>query len=211
MIIEPFSPFRTSEYQVKFATSEAWERDEAHALRRQVFCREQQIFERDDRDAIDDHATPIVALSMLGVAADRLVGTVRIHEAEPGLWWGSRLAVHEDFRKIGALGATLIRLAVSSAHAMGCHTFLANVQVQNGLLFRRLHWDVDRGVRDLRQTASAHEGGSRLVSTLHHARGGFRGARQTGGLMAWRMSTSARSPKCCAQAAALLPNTISAA
>jgi putative N-acetyltransferase (TIGR04045 family) len=141
MIIEPFSPFRCSEFQVKFATS-AWERDEAHALRRDVFCREQQIFETDDRDAIDDLATPIVALSMLGVAADRLVGTVRIHEDQPGLWWGSRLAVHEDFRKIGALGATLIRLAVSSANAMGCHTFLANVQVQNGLLFRRLHWDI---------------------------------------------------------------------
>lgn len=67
---------------------------------------------------------------------------MRIHQAEPGLWWGSRLAVHRDYRKIGALGATLIKLAVSSANAIGCHTFLANVQVQNGLLFRRLHWDV---------------------------------------------------------------------
>lgn len=141
MIFEPIAPFRTAEYQVKFATS-AWERREAHALRRAVFCREQKIFEADDRDGIDDQAIPIVALSMLGVVADQVVGTVRIHEAEPGVWWGSRLAVHEDFRKIGALGATLIRLAVSSAHAMGCHTFLANVQVQNGLLFRRLHWQV---------------------------------------------------------------------
>ncbi|WP_341486847.1 MSMEG_0567/Sll0786 family nitrogen starvation N-acetyltransferase [Pararhizobium sp. A13] len=141
MILEPFVPYRTSEFQVKFATSN-WERQEAHALRRAVFCKEQHIFEGDDRDEIDDHATPIVALSMLGVAADRLVGTVRIHEAEPGVWWGSRLAVHEDFRKIGALGATLIRLAVSSANAMGCRTFLANVQVQNGLLFRRMHWDL---------------------------------------------------------------------
>lgn len=141
MIIEPFAPYRASEFQVKFATSD-WERREAHALRRTVFCEEQRIFAGDDRDAIDDHAIPIVALSMMGVAADSLVGTVRIHEAEPGLWWGSRLAVHEDFRRIGALGATLIRLAVSSANAIGCHTFFANVQVQNGLLFRRLHWDV---------------------------------------------------------------------
>jgi len=141
MMLEPFSAYRASEFQVKFSTSD-WERQEAHALRRAVFCKEQKIFESDDRDAIDDHAIPIVALSMMGVAADRLVGTVRIHQEEPGLWWGSRLAVHEDFRKIGALGATLIRLAVSSANAMGCHTFLANVQVQNGLLFRRLHWDV---------------------------------------------------------------------
>jgi putative N-acetyltransferase (TIGR04045 family) len=141
MIIEPFAPYRASEFQVKFATSD-WERQEAHALRRAVFCEEQQIFEADYRDQIDDHAIPIVALSMMGVAADKLVGTVRIHQAEPGLWWGSRLAVHGDFRKIGALGATLIKLAVSSANAMGCHTFLANVQVQNSLLFRRLHWDI---------------------------------------------------------------------
>ncbi|CAN7581973.1 GNAT family N-acetyltransferase [Rhizobium rhizogenes] len=141
MIIEPFAPYSANEFQVKFATSD-WERRQAHALRRAVFCEEQGVFEGDDRDAIDDHAIPIVALSMMGVAADRLVGTVRIHQPEPGIWWGSRLAVHEDFRKIGALGATLIKLAVSSANAMGCHTFLANVQAQNGLLFRRLHWEV---------------------------------------------------------------------
>lgn len=141
MILEPFAPYHASEFQVKFATSD-WERGQARALRRAVFCEEQQIFVDDDRDAIDEYAIPIVALSMMGIAADRLVGTVRIHEPEPGLWWGSRLAVDQEFRKIGALGATLIRLAVSSATAMGCHTFLANVQVQNGLLFRRLHWDI---------------------------------------------------------------------
>lgn len=141
MILEPFPPYQSGEFQVKFATS-AWERQEAHALRRAVFCEEQGIFKKDDRDAIDDRAIAIVALSMMGPVADKLVGTVRIHEEEPGLWWGSRLAVHEDYRKIGALGATLIKLAVSSANAMGCHTFLANVQAQNGLLFRRLHWEV---------------------------------------------------------------------
>jgi putative N-acetyltransferase (TIGR04045 family) len=141
MIIEPFAPYQTGEFQVKFATSQ-WERQEAHALRRAVFCNEQKIFESDDRDEIDDRAIPIVALSMMGVSSDRLVGTVRIHQEELGLWWGSRLAVHADFRRIGALGATLIKLAVSSANAMGCHTFLAHVQAQNGLLFRRLHWDV---------------------------------------------------------------------
>ena len=141
MMLEPFAPYRASEFQIKFATSD-WERRQAYSLRRSVFCEEQRIFDADDRDAIDAHAIPIVALSMLGVAADQLVGTVRIHEESPGLWWGSRLAVQEDFRKIGALGATLIKLAVSSANAMGCHTFLANVQVQNAPLFRRLHWDI---------------------------------------------------------------------
>lgn len=141
MMIEPTQAFRAAEYQVKFATC-PWEKDRAHTLRRAVFCEEQSIFHGDDRDAIDDVAIPIVALSMLGVVADDVVGAVRIHQPEPGVWWGSRLAVHRDYRKIGALGATLIRLAVCSAHAMGAHIFLAHVQAQNELLFRRLHWRV---------------------------------------------------------------------
>ena len=78
---------------------------------------------------------------MLGVASDRVVGTVRIHEEAPSVWWGSRLAVENDYRRIGAIGATLIRLAVSSAHAMGCKTFLAHVQAQNGPLFRQMRWE----------------------------------------------------------------------
>lgn len=139
MIFEPVGPFVAAEYQVKFATS-AWEREGAARLRREVFCDEQGLFAGDDRDAIDDCAIPIAAISMLGVAADAVVGTVRIHEAEPGLWWGSRLAVAADYRRVGMLGAALIRLAVSSAHARGCTRFLAHVQSQNALLFRRLHW-----------------------------------------------------------------------
>jgi putative N-acetyltransferase (TIGR04045 family) len=131
--------FTPSEFRVKWATT-AWERDEAHRLRRAVFCHEQGIFVGDDRDDIDDHAQTLVALSCIGGAYDQVVGTVRIHEAEPNTWWGSRLAVHAAFRKHGRLGATLIRLAVTSAHALGCQTFLAHVQAQNVPLFRRLRW-----------------------------------------------------------------------
>lgn len=141
MMMDPIPPFIASAYQVKFAASR-WEREGAHALRHAVFCGEQGLFAGDDRDAIDAYAIPLVALAMLGVAADQVVGTVRIHEEDKGVFWGSRLAVDRDYRRIGALGATLIRLAVSSAHAMGCHTFLAHVQEQNGVLFRRLHWQV---------------------------------------------------------------------
>jgi putative N-acetyltransferase (TIGR04045 family) len=139
MIFEPISPFIASQYQIKYAT-EAWERQGAAAVRRAVFCQEQGLFAHDDRDDIDQVATPIVALSMLAVAADAVVGTVRIHEESPGVWWGSRLAVAADHRRVGALGAALIRLAVSSAHARGCIRFLAHVQSQNALLFQRLHW-----------------------------------------------------------------------
>jgi putative N-acetyltransferase (TIGR04045 family) len=140
MIIEPITPFLPCEYRIKFAASR-WERDGAFALRRAVFCEEQNLFSDDDRDDVDAYAIPIVALSMLCVAADAVVGTVRIHEEAPGLWWGSRLAVERDSRRVGAIGATLIRLAVSSAHAMGCRTFLAHVQAQNGPLFRQMHWE----------------------------------------------------------------------
>jgi putative N-acetyltransferase (TIGR04045 family) len=139
MIFDPFPAFLPSEYRIKFA-SDAWERRDAAALRRRVFCDEQGIFSGDDRDAIDDVAIPIVAISSFAIVPQEVVGTVRIHEAEPSVWWGSRLAVAADYRKIGALGTSLIRLAVSSAHARGCRRFYAHVQSQNAPLFRRLHW-----------------------------------------------------------------------
>lgn len=139
MIFEPFPVFLPSEYRVKFAT-EGWEHREAEALRRLVFCDEQKIFSGNDRDQIDDLATTIVAISSFAVAAQEVVGTVRIHEAAPGIWWGSRLAVAPDYRRISALGTSLIRLAVSSAHARGCRCFYAHVQAQNAAMFQRLHW-----------------------------------------------------------------------
>jgi putative N-acetyltransferase (TIGR04045 family) len=139
MIFEPFKPFVPAGFQVKFAT-DPWEVRGAAGLRRKVFCEEQGLFEGSDRDPIDDVAIPLVAVSLLGIAADEVVGTVRIHEAEPGLWWGSRLAVARHCRRVGALGESLIRLAVSAAHARGCEKFLAHVQSQNAPLFERLHW-----------------------------------------------------------------------
>ena len=51
----------------------------------------------------------------------------------------ARLAVANEYRRVGAIGATLIRLAVSSAHAMGARTFLAHVQAQNAPLFHAMH------------------------------------------------------------------------
>lgn len=133
------TPYIASEFVAKWAT-EAWERRDAHALRRAVFCHEQGLFVGDDRDALDDRAQLIVVTAMVAGEHDQVVGTVRIHEAEPGVWWGSRLAVHPSFRRIGRLGATLIRVAVGSARARGCHRFLAHVQSQNAAMFQKLHW-----------------------------------------------------------------------
>ncbi|MEA3122388.1 MAG: hypothetical protein QOH33_1966 [Paraburkholderia sp.] len=130
-----------TEYRIKWTTLD-WESSEAFKLRRAVFCIEQGVFVGDDRDEIDDRAQQLVAVSCIAGIPEQVVGTVRIHETEPGVWLGSRLAVHAAFRRHGKIGSTLIRLAVTSAHALGCKTFLAHVQSQNVPLFRRLRWDV---------------------------------------------------------------------
>lgn len=132
-------------YQVRQAR-DGGEVRQAYALRRDVFCREQGIFAQDDRDAIDAQAQLLVALVCEAGEPEQVVGTVRIHEAEPGIWWGSRLAVHTAFRRQGHWGAALIRLAVSRAHAEGCQQFLAHVQQHNAAMFEKLHWQAQRAV-----------------------------------------------------------------
>ena len=138
---DPIAPFVPGEYRVMLAQA-AWTRAEYFALRRAVFCVEQGIFPHDDRDAVDEAATAIVAATCVLGSPDAVVGTVRIHQAGPGLWWGSRLAVLPKYRRIGAIGTGLIRLAVSTAHARGCTRFLAHVQVPNVAMFESLHWQV---------------------------------------------------------------------
>lgn len=137
--VDEAPPFVPCEFRVKWAHG-AWEHDGARRLRRAVFCIEQGVFVGDDTDAIDDHAQTLVAVACVGGLPDQVVGTVRIHEDAPGRWWGSRLAVHAAFRHHGRIGATLIRLAVASAHARGCTAFLAHVQAQNVPLFEKLAW-----------------------------------------------------------------------
>ena len=133
------SAYVPSEYIVKLVT-ERWEQRQAARLRRAVFCAEQGLFDRDDRDEIDRHATTIVAVSCVSGMPEQVVGTVRIHEDAPGHWQGSRLAVLHDYRRVAQLGTELIHLAVGTAHARGAVRFTAQVQAQNVQLFRRLHW-----------------------------------------------------------------------
>jgi putative N-acetyltransferase (TIGR04045 family) len=139
MIFEPVPLFLAAEFRVKFADL-PWERKAVRRLRREVFCEEQGLFGTDDGDAIDACAIPIVAVAAVAGVPDDVVGGVRIHSPEPGLWWGSRLAVAKPYRRAGVLGQELIRVAVRSAHALGCERFLAHVQSQNAPLFHRLDW-----------------------------------------------------------------------
>ncbi|MGI4812267.1 MAG: MSMEG_0567/Sll0786 family nitrogen starvation N-acetyltransferase [Janthinobacterium lividum] len=148
MLLEPVAAYVPSEFRVKFVGN-PWEKQQAAHLRRMVFCVEQQLFEHDDTDDIDAIEVGAITLAAFACVAgmpEQIAGTVRIHEAEPGVWRGSRLAIHPAFRGHAHLAAGLIRLAVSSAHARGCRQFLAQVQSQNARLFRRLHWQTLREI-----------------------------------------------------------------
>lgn len=152
------SAFISPEFLIR-AASEPWELQGVSRLRHQVFVEEQRIFVGNDRDEIDNTAIPLVAIATLAAEPADVVGTVRIHEPSPGIWWGSRLAVAPAYRKVGRLGAELIRLAVSTANGFGCSEFHAHVQLQNVPLFRRLQWhrldEIDlHGVRHMHMLAS---------------------------------------------------------
>ena len=148
MILEPVSPFRSHDVAFKAAV-DAWEIVAYRRLRRRIFCAEQGLFRDDDGDAVDDCATPLVAVSNVAGMPDEVVGVVRIWESEPGQWWGGRLGTHPEHRGDRTIAPGLVRLAVGTACRRGCRRFRATVQVQNVRLFERLHWTVT-GEADVR-------------------------------------------------------------
>lgn len=109
-------------------------------LRQSIFCEEQGLFAGDDVDDIDAIAYPIIAVENHVLAGRRVVGIVRIYEAEHRLWYGGRLGVHPSYRRVGLIGKGLIHKAVTTANGWGCDRFLATVQLQNVRFFKRLHW-----------------------------------------------------------------------
>jgi putative N-acetyltransferase (TIGR04045 family) len=145
MFDSPVPPFVPPQFGVKLA-SEPWERAASAALREAVFCREQGLFAVTDRDALDASAQTIVAVDYVMGMTHRVVGTVRIHAADGGAWFGSRLAIDAAYRSVYGLGRGLVYRAVTTAHARGCTRFCANVQAANVPFFTRLAW---RPLRDL--------------------------------------------------------------
>lgn len=110
-------------------------------LRQAIFCEEQGLFSGNDEDDIDARAYPIIAIDHDAAETDQIVGVVRIYETQPRFWYGGRLGVHPDYRRVGRIGKGLIHKAVTTAHTWGCDRFLATVQLQNVRFFKRLHWD----------------------------------------------------------------------
>jgi putative N-acetyltransferase (TIGR04045 family) len=139
MFDSPVPPFVPPQFGIKLA-SEPWERAASAALRERVFCREQNLFAATDRDDLDDIAETIVAVDYLMGMAQCVVGTVRIHPADDGAWFGSRLAIDAAYRNVYGLGRGLVYRAVTTAHARGCARFFAHVQAANVPFFARLAW-----------------------------------------------------------------------
>jgi putative N-acetyltransferase (TIGR04045 family) len=108
------------------------------ALRHSIFLEEQALFQGSDVDDLDTIAYPIIALDT--TQNHQVVGVVRIYEPEPELWYGGRLGVHPDYRRVGHIGKGLIYKAVTTANTWGCQQFLATVQLQNVRFFQRQHW-----------------------------------------------------------------------
>ena len=126
-------------YSFELALSPA-EINDYFDLRQQIFCSEQRLFEQHDRDTVDGQSYPIVAIAHEAGQPDRVVGVVRIYETDARLWYGGRLGVHSEFRRVGRIGKGLIHKAVTTANTWGCDRFLATVQLQNVRFFTRLHW-----------------------------------------------------------------------
>ena len=80
-----------------------------YQLRREIFCKEQGLFAVDDEDDIDRLAYPIIAIDHDAPASQSVVGVVRIYEVQPRLWYGGRLGVHANYRRVGHIGKGLIQ------------------------------------------------------------------------------------------------------
>jgi putative N-acetyltransferase (TIGR04045 family) len=108
------------------------------AIRHAVFVEEQKLFDQTDVDEIDEHALPLVAVDRL---TGEVTGAVRVYCDHDDVWYGARLAVASAHRQSAAsIGANLCRLAEQVVATRGCNTFLARVQAQNVVFFRRLRW-----------------------------------------------------------------------
>ena len=127
-MFEAFLPdpgrFRLAQVQVRAELArEPWQIEAYFRLRQQIFALEQGLFAGSDRDAHDESALPIVAMTEIAGMPDRVVGVVRIYEESSQVWFGGRLGVDRDHRRVGTVGPALITEAVASAHAFGAREF----------------------------------------------------------------------------------------
>lgn len=105
----------------------------AYSIRHEIFVKEQKLFAGSDRDEFDSLAIHIIA-----ILHDEVIGTVRVYEKEKDVWFGSRLAVLKPFR--GRAGKVLIEKARETVKKRKAKQFMAYVQLSKVPFFRRHRW-----------------------------------------------------------------------
>ena len=115
----------------------AEELEEYFAVRRRVFCDEQRVFDRDDRDERDGAPGTLHVVALLD---GRVEGAVRLYPLdELGVWKGDRLAVLPE-RRVHRVGAMLVSFAVRTAGELGGRRMIAQIQLANVRFFELLGW-----------------------------------------------------------------------
>ena len=109
---------------------------QAFDIRREVFVREQGLFQRSDQDENDTRSIHLVA-----EVDGQVVGTVRVFPANNGNghWVGGRLGVKSGYRSYG-VGELLVKEAIQRVKKSGCTLFTAYIQLENEAFFAGLGW-----------------------------------------------------------------------
>ncbi|HMK36273.1 MAG TPA: MSMEG_0568 family radical SAM protein [Desulfomonilaceae bacterium] len=105
-------------------------------IRKEVFVREQDLFETSDVDENDSLSTHIIL-----ERDDQIIGTVRVFPEKdgPNHWVGGRLAVRKKHRD-NHVGTMLVQEAMRYVKNRGCTRFTAHIQEQNVGYFSLLGW-----------------------------------------------------------------------
>ena len=157
-------------------------------------------------------AITLVAVSCIGGMPEQVVGTVRIHAAEPASGGARGSRCTRRSASMGRIGAALIRLAVvQRACARLRDVFLAHVQSQNAPLFEQLHWTTLEELDDARPAAPPDAGRPRRLPAVLRRRDRLRLAARRGGVMLGAHALDELADARCARAAASRTSATSAA
>jgi len=111
------------ELEVRVADTER-EREDAFAVRHEVFVEEQGVDEALEYDAHDETATHFVAYD-----GDEPIGAARLREYEDGVGKVERVAVRASRREVG-IGRALMERLERRAEALGFDTLVLHSQTQ---------------------------------------------------------------------------------
>ena len=137
----PFAPSRVPAWKrqdrlICHSARNRFEKSEAFRIRREIFVREQGLFNTSDIDENDPNSIHLVAKQK-----GKIIGTVRVYieDIQSKHWVGGRLAVEKNSRATCA-GSALVKEAMKRVKKKGCQLFTAHIQEKNIPFFLKLGW-----------------------------------------------------------------------